>query len=581
MSMLPPVFVELKANIGEFQAKMGEARKEMNKTAKSSEASFHQIHKAAKTALLGTAALVAGVGYVAIEAADKFEKSHAKLETALKNAGADYKEYSKQIAAASTQQEEFGYTNAQTEEALAVLTTSLKDPAKALKDLSIASDLAKYKNISLSDAALLVAKAHNGQLRPLKALGIDLPVAAGGALKLKNAQDKLAAAQQKYNDLLAKSHNHNVRHLGSVQSVDKAQTSYNQKLAIYNSHSEHTLAQTFALQNAVSRLKDARDKHNTTVVTSTVSEAALAKAHDAVLNAQKKVNSVSQSGTDIMTGLGKAVSGQATKASETFAGKMDHLKATTEDMATTVGMSLMPTLTDFIDYTSKHIVPNLKSFSDGLSGVTKKGDEAYDTAHNLGGAIRDVAKIFKDNIGIVESFAAAMAAVWVTNKALAAATAMSAALKTIQTAMAATTAVSAVTAEAEAAATGGASLLAALPAMAAIAAFFGVAALTFKPGGKKAPAGKGYHQGSSLTSTAGIPAHAMGGIIRRPEIGLIGEAGPEAVIPLSKMGSMGGMNINIHVGGSIVQERDLAVSVRDQIAILMRRKGLNPNILGV
>jgi len=45
------------------------------------------------------------------------------------------------------------------------------------------------------------------------------------------------------------------------------------------------------------------------------------------------------------------------------------------------------------------------------------------------------------------------------------------------------------------------------------------------------------------------------------------------------MGS--GMNITINVAGSVVQEKDLAVTVRDNIAQLMRRRGLNPSILGV
>jgi hypothetical protein len=58
-----------------------------------------------------------------------------------------------------------------------------------------------------------------------------------------------------------------------------------------------------------------------------------------------------------------------------------------------------------------------------------------------------------------------------------------------------------------------------------------------------------------------------------------GEAGAEAVIPLSK--GMGGINVVVNVQGSVVQEQDLAISVRDQIAILMRRRGLNPSILGV
>jgi hypothetical protein len=44
---------------------------------------------------------------------------------------------------------------------------------------------------------------------------------------------------------------------------------------------------------------------------------------------------------------------------------------------------------------------------------------------------------------------------------------------------------------------------------------------------------------------------------------------------------MGGTTVNIYVAGSVIHERDLAVTVRDNIAQLMRRRGLNPAILGV
>ena len=78
-----------------------------------------------------------------------------------------------------------------------------------------------------------------------------------------------------------------------------------------------------------------------------------------------------------------------------------------------------------------------------------------------------------------------------------------------------------------------------------------------------------------------IPMLAEGGIVTKPTLAMIGEAGAEAVIPLNKGGMGGGINVTVNVGGSVVQEQDLAVSVRDQIAILMRRRGLNPSILGV
>jgi len=45
----------------------------------------------------------------------------------------------------------------------------------------------------------------------------------------------------------------------------------------------------------------------------------------------------------------------------------------------------------------------------------------------------------------------------------------------------------------------------------------------------------------------GIPLFAKGGIVTQPTLGIVGEAGPEAVIPLNKAGMMGGNTININM----------------------------------
>jgi len=81
-----------------------------------------------------------------------------------------------------------------------------------------------------------------------------------------------------------------------------------------------------------------------------------------------------------------------------------------------------------------------------------------------------------------------------------------------------------------------------------------------------------------------LPALAAGGVVTRATVALIGEAGPEAVIPLSRMKSGSSSSpvvVHVHVAGSVIREHDLAVSVRDQIAQMMRRRGVNPSILGV
>jgi hypothetical protein len=46
-----------------------------------------------------------------------------------------------------------------------------------------------------------------------------------------------------------------------------------------------------------------------------------------------------------------------------------------------------------------------------------------------------------------------------------------------------------------------------------------------------------------------IPMLAAGGIVTGPTLAMIGERGPEAVIPLDRMGQMGGNNVTINVNG--------------------------------
>jgi phage-related minor tail protein len=74
-----------------------------------------------------------------------------------------------------------------------------------------------------------------------------------------------------------------------------------------------------------------------------------------------------------------------------------------------------------------------------------------------------------------------------------------------------------------------------------------VGKLSFKvPGWVPGIGGKGF-------DVPDIPMLAEGGIVTSAQLAMIGERGPEAVIPLSKLGSMGfggggGMNINVNAG---------------------------------
>jgi len=61
----------------------------------------------------------------------------------------------------------------------------------------------------------------------------------------------------------------------------------------------------------------------------------------------------------------------------------------------------------------------------------------------------------------------------------------------------------------------------------------------------------GYTGGSVSTGRSGMPQFAEGGIVTSPMVGLVGEAGPEAIIPLDRLGKMGGATYNINVSAGV------------------------------
>jgi len=83
--------------------------------------------------------------------------------------------------------------------------------------------------------------------------------------------------------------------------------------------------------------------------------------------------------------------------------------------------------------------------------------------------------------------------------------------------------------------------------------------------------------GGDSTSTTGrsnIPRMADGGIVNTPGgmIAMVGEAGPEAVIPLSKLGNMGG-GVNITINGGLGTSSDIAQAVYDNLRFYNQNVG--------
>ena len=86
-------------------------------------------------------------------------------------------------------------------------------------------------------------------------------------------------------------------------------------------------------------------------------------------------------------------------------------------------------------------------------------------------------------------------------------------------------------------------------------------------------------QGKSLDLGFKIPELAEGGIVTAPTLALIGEAGPEAVVPLDgKHGMSNTINVNIDVSGVTDRsdKRALAREISDIINQELRRTGGQP-----
>ena len=73
---------------------------------------------------------------------------------------------------------------------------------------------------------------------------------------------------------------------------------------------------------------------------------------------------------------------------------------------------------------------------------------------------------------------------------------------------------------------------------------------------------------------ANIPYLAQGGIVTSPTLAMIGEKGPEAVLPLTGRGGMGGTQVNVNVEGNIMDGEDFIDRVWEAI-ILRSRQGLD------
>lgn len=147
--------------------------------------------QAVQKQVLPAGAAIAGIGAGLLALSRPAERAERVLTQTIKNTGHAFKEFDGQIDQAIAKQAKFGHNSAEVQTALTNLTLKLKDPQKALDNLGLVADVASLKQISLADAANLVASALNGNARVFKQFGITLDASKPKAEAVAEAMEKL------------------------------------------------------------------------------------------------------------------------------------------------------------------------------------------------------------------------------------------------------------------------------------------------------------------------------------------------------------------------------------------------------
>lgn len=270
---------------------------------------------------VGAGAAIA-FGEQAIEAFNGQQKAQDRLEVAITNAGGTWEKYAGSIKKADTAGTQFGYDNGQINQALATLTSGLNDPVAALKDLQLAEDISAAKGYDLNKSALLVTKSAEGQTKALKALGIDLPIAAGGAVKLKTAQDGVKNAED-------------------------------------------------GLRLVEEKIHDGRLK-------GPAATDALRAANDGLKTAQSKLNSAQSAGVALTDALTDRYRGSASKEADTFEGKVAAQAAAWRNVKAEAGKAITDGLIKFQEWSQKTGRPEIDRFQTDLGDLAHSFDHVTD-----------------------------------------------------------------------------------------------------------------------------------------------------------------------------------------------------------
>lgn len=252
---------------------------------------------AGKTRQMGKVAGVAGLAIAgglavgldeSVKAAMAMETTTAKVNKAFQAAGVPISQWKDKIDEAETAGRNLGFSNIDVRESIGNLVTATQDGGKAIKDMAVAEDLARYKHITLMEATKILSSAMAGSTRAARQLGIS--VAA--------VHDSSAAASAAYSE--------------QKKKID-------------------------ALFPSTAKMTEAQKKQKDALL-------ANAAAHYVHIKADAQLKDKQATAAQVINTVSQRLHGQAKAFSETAAGGMARFHAQIEALQENLGMVLLPAL---------------------------------------------------------------------------------------------------------------------------------------------------------------------------------------------------------------------------------------------
>jgi TP901 family phage tail tape measure protein len=160
---LPPILVELKASSGEFMAKMGAARAEVQKLGTDSSAHLQKFAAVGRAAFIGTAAAAVGAGIASVKMAGDFQQSMTQLVTGAGESQRQIKMVGNGILDLSTK---VGYNAQELAKGMYLIESAGFHGANGLNVLKAAAEGARAGNAEMATVADALTTAMNAYHLP-------------------------------------------------------------------------------------------------------------------------------------------------------------------------------------------------------------------------------------------------------------------------------------------------------------------------------------------------------------------------------------------------------------------------------